>query len=61
MKREINLRGFTMQIRYGGLKRKSGPVLAELMYNGDLDIAMYYLARGKLEAWMSSIVWDGQL
>ena len=31
------------------LNRKSGPVLVALIYNDNMDIASYYLARGKLE------------
>ena len=49
MKREINLRGFSMEVKSisGRLNRKSGPVLAALMLYGDLhlDLARYYLAR----------------
>ena len=54
MKREINLRGFSMEVKTSsGLNRKSGPVLTELMLrmeNNDVDIARYYLARAKLES-----------
>ena len=51
MKREVNLRGFLIEVNslYYGLNRKSGPVLVALIYNDNMDIASYYLARGKLE------------
>ena len=49
MKRGIDLRGFTMEVRG---TRQSGPVLVMLMGygpKGDLGIARYYAMRGKLE------------
>ena len=50
MKRGIDLRGFTMEVRG---TRQSGPVLVMLMgygsEEGDLGIARYYAMRGKLE------------
>tara|TARA_A100001035_G_scaffold266775_1_gene250161 strand:- start:89 stop:535 length:447 start_codon:yes stop_codon:yes gene_type:complete len=46
MKREMNLRGFLMEVKtFGGPNRNSGLVLVALMENNDVDIAMYYLAR----------------
>ena len=49
MKREIDLRGFTMELEG---TRQSGPVLVLLMCGvsekGGVDIARYYAARGKL-------------
>ena len=50
MKKESNLRGFSMEVNsYSVPCRQSGPLLVELMNNGDLDVARYYLARAKLE------------
>ena len=50
MKRGIDLRGFTVEVRG---TRQSGPVLVMLMGHGseegDLGIARYYAMRGKLE------------
>ena len=51
MKTEMNLRDFSMEVirHYHGLNWKSGALLVVVMENNDVDIAMYCLARGKLE------------